>query len=772
MAPGAASHGERRRAERRQARFEAVELGVPPGCCRVPSLREATVARDDLVARLRSAREMPVVLLAAPGGYGKTTTVALWAEADDRPFAWVDVLPADDDPVRLVQHLAVALQEVEPLRPALVRRLVGPGRSVDADLVPALGGELARRPPFVLVLDDVHRLGSDASRRCLKDLLAWIPEGSQVVLCGRSRHPIDLARHRARDGVLELGAPDLAMSTPTATELLRRHGLGLDDEQAAALAHRTEGWPAGLHLAALALDGVDDAADARDERAALPGPARLIADYLVEEVLGGLPAEVVDFLEGSSTLERMTVPVLDELLETDRSGELLAAVEETGNALLAPLHDGSYRYHQLFADVLRARLRRRNPQRARQLDLRASEVLAAAGDVDGAIRLAVRAGDEGRAADLVLGRVLPLVAEGRAGALAPWLDLLGSDAVARQPGLAIALAWLGLDRADASLVHRALDAADRMGDRGPLADGTPSLAVAMAAVRAMACPDGLNGLLVDAELVRSAGEPPANPWWVVATILAGAAHAMVGDEVRARELLRGSLARATELPAFEAAALAHLALLELEAGDPVEAGRLAARALGLAVTHHLEGMVPVVSVFAIGALVAAARGEVEAANRAAAVANRLLPRLGDLSVRTALFGYVLLARTGRLLGRPAEARTWLDEAERARRRDASATHVVAQLEQLQDELPDVVDLRERLVQPLTAAELRVLAYLPTHLSLQEIADRLVVSRNTVKTHSVAVYRKLGVSSRSDAVEVASRVGYLRATDDVLVIPSG
>jgi LuxR family maltose regulon positive regulatory protein len=286
----------------------------------------------------------------------------------------------------------------------------------------------------------------------------------------------------------------------------------------------------------------------------------------------------------------------------------------------------------------------------------------------------------------------------------------------------------------------------------------------MAAARAVACLDGLDALLVDAEMVREAGGPPGNPWWVVATLVEGTAHSMLGNTDQARDLLRAALAQSWELPAFEGVALAHLALLALDAGDPVEADRLAARARRIADDHHLEGMVPTVALFVISALVSAVHGRAEEADRIAATARVLLSRLGDLSARTALFCYVMLARTERALQRPVEARTWLEEAERARRRDDSATHVVAQLEELQIAVPEGIDLRDVQVQPLTAAELRVLAYLPTHLSLKEIADRLIISRNTVKTHCVAVYRKLGVSSRSEAVEAAGRLGFLAVAE--------
>lgn len=714
------------------------------------------VGRDHLVKRLLDTTHERVVVLSAPAGYGKTTTMLLWDEADDRGFAWVHLDPLDDDPVHLLRHVALALHELEPIDPGVARLLTGPGRPVDTGMLPALGRSLDGRDPFVLVLDDVHVLTSRAALRCVDGVLAHIPEGSQLALVGRSVR-LPLARRRLH-GVVELSSADLAMSEDEAALVLRHAGLRLGDAAVGTLVGQTEGWPGGLHLAALALTGRDEAARA----AGFSGRDRLVADYLVEEVLEGLPEETVDFLSRSAVLQRMSAPLLDELLEIRSSGRLLREIERSGNLFLVPLDAERewFRYHHLFGEMLRARLRSLDPTTADRLESRASAILERRGDVDGAVRHAVAAGETERAADLVLRHAVPLVFEGRVARLGGWLELLGADTIDRYPSAAISWAWFGLATGDQQLIHRATAAAERSRWDGPLADGSPSLPVAVATVRAMTAPEGLQGVVRDTEIVRRAGGPAANPWWGISTLLRGTAFSMLGELDRARGLLTAALPAVAGAPGFEAAVLAHLALLHLYDGDLAEADRLASRGLRLAERHDLEGVVPVVSVYAVGALVAARGGRPAEAARAAIVARRMLARLGDLSPRTVLLCNLLLAQAALALGQRAEARALADEAARARRREPSATHLNLQLDRVRQQVATGSGGGSAVAFALTSAELRILSYLPTHLSLQDIAEQLLISRNTAKTHAVAIYRKLGVSSRRDAVAEARRLGLL------------
>lgn len=736
------------------ARVEALPLGISPTGYRAPKLRPGTVPRDDLVKRLLSADWERIVGVSAPGGYGKTTTVRLWQEADDRDFAWVQIGRLDNDPVHLLRHVALPLDELAPLSAATVKSMTGPGRSADLDMLPALVGEFSRRDPFVLVLDDVHLLTSDDSRRCLATLIAAVPEGSQIALVGRSLPVVGLSRRRLDRGVLALGVEDLAMSEDEASEILCHAGVAVSHEELGSLVARTEGWPGGLHLAGLALGRADGT------NAVISGRNRLVADYLVEEVLATLDETTVEFLERSSVLARMDAGLLDEVLATEGSGRMLERIERSGNLFLVPLDSerSCYRYHHLFAELLRARLVTRDPDDARALHRRASRVLEQRGDVDAAVHHAVEAGDTARAADLVLVHAPALSLTGRTATVASWLDALGEAAVARYPAAAIAGAWNAIASGEGELIERCIAAAERAAWDGPLADGSPSVATAVTIVRAVLATGGIHGVVHHCDVVRDAGGRGTNPWWGLATAIKGTALSMMGDVDAARELLLES--QSDLAAAHRAAVEAHLALIDFDAGDQVGARSHCVRALDMAERHDLEGVVPATVVYATGSLVAAVEGRGAESARLAAITRRMLDLYGPFSARTAVLCNVVLARAAIALSDLRSAEVCVRLADLAREKEPGAEKLNRQLDELKRRLQEAQLATG--VDPLTPAELRLLPYLPTHLSLREIAEQLFVSRNTAKTHSVAIYRKLGVSSRGDAVDTARRLGLLDA----------
>ena len=634
--------------------------------------------------------------------------------------------------------------------------LRGIGRSIGEDLLPCLARLLAARAPCVVVLDDVHLLRSIESLTLLDGLLDVIPPGSQVVLVGRALSDVPLTRRRLDDLVGSITTGDLVMSDDDATRLVRSMETPCTDDEVQAMVARAEGWPAGLQLMALATR--DDESDSPD---ATTGREHSVFDYFEEEVLASLPDEVVRFLERSSVLDVLTGHALDELLETEGSAMTLKYLEGLGSVFLSAL-DGErhhYRYHGLFAEMLAYRLEMTDPATASRLHQRCSEQMEAVGDIDGAVRHAVAAHDFERSADLVLVHTLDLVITGQVDQLGRWIDLLGDHAMDRSPAAAVATAWYGLATGDAPLVRRAAAAAVSADHDGPLADGSPNATVALTMIRAMAGLEGVPGVMRDTTFVRAAGDAGSNSWWPMATLVLGTAHSMLGDDDLARGLLESSLASIGDAPAFEACALAHLALLDLRTGDLTSAEREASRSMALAERHHLAGVTLALPAFAISALAFARAGRAADAEHAAAVASAMFERLGRLSPRTGLLCNLVLAQAALALGDRATARHRADLAQADRQIDSTAT-------QLNDELDDLIhrlsigeDSLDYGLQ-LSPAELRVLAYLPTHLSLQEIADDLIVSRNTAKTHSVAIYRKLGVATRSEAVEMARQMGIL------------
>jgi LuxR family maltose regulon positive regulatory protein len=363
-----------------------------------------------------------------------------------------------------------------------------------------------------------------------------------------------------------------------------------------------------------------------------------------------------------------------------------------------------------------------------------------------------------RAIDLIQARAAHAVLSGSPGSLARWVDLVGAERARDDVRLAIAAAWLAIARGDVDGIRRWIAVVEAMPASGPLPDGSADSEVAIGVVRAMAPPHGIDGVIRDTEMVRAAGGPPANPWWATATAIRATVHAMCGERALARTHLAAAIPLLDHV-GFEVGARAHLALLDLDGGEVDAAAAAASRAVELADRHNLRGFLPAMAVYAVGSLTAAIEGRMERSRELAVVADGLIARLGDISTRTALLGQVTLARAALDRGDRDEARERTALADRLRRREPGAPALNEQIDRLQ---ASIGGSRRASDDHLTPAELRVLSLLPTHLSLKEIADQLVVSRNTVKTHSVAIHRKLGVTSRSDAVAEARRRSLLRA----------
>lgn len=734
-----------------------LEARIAPASYRAPTRRVGIVGRDDIVNELMGVGSEQLVVVSGPAGYGKTITAILWDESDERDFAWVHLDQADNDPDHVLRHIALAIDSLQPLHDRTVRALTAAGRTPLLDMVPALLEELGRREGFVLVLDDTHLVTAQVALQCLDGLVEDRPDTCQITLIGRTPPLVHLGRQMMSDLVLLLTETQLAMDKSETARLLGWMGVELEEDELEDLLRYTEGWPGGLHLIGLALAG-----RWRGAYGVLRSRTReLVVDYIVEDVLTDLPVEVADFVKRSAVLERMSPSLLDELLEQEDSAAQLDGIERSGNLFLIPFDDDerSYRYHNLFGDVLRDRLQRDDPELSRSLHQRASLLLERRGDVDGAIRHALTAEDVRRAADLIFARVLELVNGGRVGQLREWLELLGPDSIDDSVTAALAWGWYGEVTGDIDLLKRAVAAAEQSTENGPLADGSPSVGAAVAILRALQGWNGLDGVISDAQVARDAGDPPGNPWWVVATVLQGTAFSMIGTIGRARQRFLDALRVMYETPALEAVVLAHLALISVYDEDLPEADRFASQARHLMERHNLFGILPTISVYPTIALVAARCARPDEARRAIAAGRVMVARLDYLSPRTALLASLSMARAALAIGDFATASELAEEAERAQRSEPSAPLLNEQLHEVQAQLASGDDGRPATgAPPLSEAELRVLRHLPSHLSLQEIADKLVISRNTAKSHVASIYRKLGVSSRSDAVSQARQRG--------------
>ena len=363
---------------------------------RVPQPLPGFTPRPRLVDRLNEGLPRGLVLVSAPAGSGKTALLADWARGSRRPVAWLSIDPEDNDPARFWRHVVATLDRA---RPGLAERVAPPlGQPTQLSsetLVTVLINELVAEPDAgqVLVLDDYHLVDARPVHASVELLLEQRPPGLQVVLAARADPPLPLARLRSRGQLAELRLADLRFLPDEAAALLR-DAVGpsrpLPETAAAALAARTEGWAAGLQLAALSLRDQDDVTAFVE---GFSGSHRFVLDYLTQEVLDRQSEELRRFLLETSILERLSGPLCDAVTGRNDSQQLLEQVERA-NLFLVPLDEvrGLWRYHELFAELLGARLRRQHPGRVPELHRRAAAWSEGHGLVDDAVRHALAAG--------------------------------------------------------------------------------------------------------------------------------------------------------------------------------------------------------------------------------------------------------------------------------------------------------------------------------------------------------------------------------------------
>ena len=442
-----------------------------------PRPRPGFVPRPRLAERLDDGLAQGLVLVCAPAGYGKTTLLADLVQRGEHPVAWLCLDPADNDPARFWRHAVAALDGVCPGIGERVAPLLGPpAPSSYRGLVTALINELADRPgsdQALLVLDDYHLIDAGPVHESLAYLLEYRPAGLGVVLTSRSDPPLALSRLRAGGQLAELRAAELRFTPAEAATLLRQAPAGpggtLSDAAVAALAGRTEGWAAGLQLAALSLRGQPDAAGFVS---AFTGSHRFILDFLAEEVLEQQSEQVRTFLLETSVLERLSGDLCDVVTGRTGSQSLLEQVERAG-LFLVPLDEvrGWWRYHHLFADLLRARLQQEQPDRVACLHRRAATWCQQHGLPDDAVRHAVAAGEMTWAARLIeqyFDEFYYLAGEGTT--LQRWLSALPDDLARSRPRLLLARAQLAIASGRVEAMEPLLDEAERV---APAVAGEP-----------------------------------------------------------------------------------------------------------------------------------------------------------------------------------------------------------------------------------------------------------------------------------------------------------
>jgi LuxR family transcriptional regulator, maltose regulon positive regulatory protein len=427
----------------------------------VPRPRPGFLARPRLLRRLAEGTAHELTLVCAPAGFGKTSLLGDWARRSRQPVAWLSLDVGDSDPARFWRYVAAALDGTRPGVGQRVDALFRDAQPPPEAVVTVLVNELVEGPDaLVLVLDDYHLVEAPSVHDGLAVLLERLPPALRLVLASRADPPLPLARLRARGQLAELREADLRFTPEEAAALLRTAvEAELPAAAVAALADRTEGWPAGLQLAALSLQGH---ADPAGFVATFSGSHRYVLDYLTEEVLDRQPEPLRSFLLETAILERLSGPLCAAVTGRADSQQLLEQAERAG-LFLVPLDEvrGWWRLHHLFADLLRVRLQQQRPQRVEELHRAAAAWHEAQGLPDEAIRHALAAGDAGWAARLIERQLDAWILRWEGVTLQRWLAALPTELVGSRPRLALAQARLALISGDLEAIEGPLDAAER-----------------------------------------------------------------------------------------------------------------------------------------------------------------------------------------------------------------------------------------------------------------------------------------------------------------------
>jgi len=727
---------------------------------RRPLTRAGAVRRPLLIERLARA-DRPIVSVVAPAGYGKTTLLSQWAEANGLAFAWVSVDEPDNDPKVLLTYVAEALDEVEPVGERVFAALASPGSSVPGSVVPRLGSAFSSMTaPVALVLDDVHVLHNSECRAALSVLADHVPGGSQLVLAGRDTPPLRIARLRAEGRLLEIGPGDLALTLGEAASLLRSAGAVLGENEVTALHQRTEGWPAGLYLAALSLRQGHPPGDAV---VSFGGGDRLVSQYLESEFLARISRRQRDFLTRTAVLEHMCGPLCEAVLELPGSAATLEGLARS-NLLLVPLDRSGqwYRYHHLFRDMLLAELQRREPGLMPVLQQRAAGWCLQNGLPEEALEYSIAAGDVDTAARLVAGLAVPVYRQGRVATLQRWFRWLDErGGIEASPLLAVLASLLAALTARPVDAERWADAVDRWQDGAAARPGDPAAEAWAALMQALLCRRGVEQMQADADeaVRRFAAASMADP---APVLIQGIARVLCGDLDGGDASLEDAetAAGGASSPDVAANALCQRSLLAMARGQWSRAEVFAGQAHTALRQARLEESYLTPLVCAVRARAALHRGDVPAARRDLVSAQRLRPLLTYALPYLAVQARIELARVHLALADAEGARTLLREIDELLRRRPGLGTLVGGARALRDQLSAMRGSDTPGPSALSAAELRLLPMLCTHLSFPEIAGEMFLSRYTVKSQAFSIYRKLGVSSRSQAVARSRDLGLL------------
>lgn len=704
-----------------------------------------------------STRKM--TLIRAPAGWGKSTLLADWqgSEREIRPFAWLALDEHDNDPVRFWTYVIESLHTVAPALGESSRVLTQtPGVNLAEVMVPVLINELDATPgDTVFVLDDYHVITDDEIHAGLRLLLHHLPRSLELVVSARSEPPFSLSRLRANGELVEIDAAALSFSAEEADELLNElHGLEIHRDAVTRLCERTEGWAAGLYLAALSLRG---RADSSEFVEAFAGDDRSVVDYLSDEVLAAQPDEIQRFLRRTSILERLSASLCDAVTETTLSASMLETIARS-NFFLVPLDTKRqwYRYHHLFGEVLKHELEVAEAELVPDLHHRAATWLLDAGFLSEAIHHTIASGDADRASELIVQHWLEFRDRHRLQTILAWLDGLTHEYVRKDPRLCLIRASTLIELGQPE-VAELLEAAERGAATRPLSAERAWVEAGVAANRGILhYLHGDVGRIRDTVRSQLGREDDCDPYWesVLFTVL-GTALFLSGRSHDALE----TLDRAARTSEDAGHALARTHSLTWSAVVYADVGDLnrASDALDLVEAVLLDR--PDLREYYGTALAHVVRGRLLEHDDRGAEADAAMARGVELAARSASMlqtAYALLehVQVKHGLGDRDGAMRLLRQARHAVKSCRDPAMLASRAAKLGERGLRTGDTTGTGVESLSERELEVARLVVARKTNREIAAELFVSIKTVETHMRHIFEKLGVSSR---VEVARTI---------------
>jgi LuxR family maltose regulon positive regulatory protein len=626
-------------------------------------------------------------------------------------------------------------------------------------VMPILVNELAAlQSPVVLVLDDYHVIKERSCHEQTAFLLLHLPPSVELVIITRADPPLPLARLRTAGEMVEIRMRELRFGPADAAALvLDVAGVELSEPDLAVLLERTEGWPGGLYLAALSLRGHPSP---RAFIGQFTGDNRFIVDFLAEEVLSRQSGDIQQFLARTCILDRFCVPLCAAVVGASNVAEIMDVLERE-NVFLVPLDDNRqwYRYHHLFAQMLRGQLARTEPDIGPILYERASAWHRLSGSADEAIKYALAAGNTAGAVDLIARHWFAYVDSGRARTVRAWLRSFGDDQIAAHPLAAHSAAWVAGLSGDRESVRRWVPVVMAGQHEGPLPDGMRSLEFSAALLGTFGF-DGIRAMRESAARAVELERDPRSPWHALAMTMLGFSMYLSG-EPGAAEPLSQAVTNDASVPLVRIMALSAAAVVATEEGRLEQAKELATAARHVAddgsLGHAPQNSLAHVATGAVYAL----EGRYEKARsefRRALRSREQWPGLSPWPTLEALLRFAPLLLD---IGDRRGAAALLDDA-----RDIltslpdGAEAQLTRLGQLERRIATRQPRVITLASPLTERETAVLQMLGGTLSLREIGQELHLSQNTIKTHTQAIYRKLGVSTRHDAIDKGREIGVL------------